>query len=371
MKVLLIGNYAPDRQESMQRFAECLVRELPRQGVAVEFIRPEPRVGGSGGGGLAKWLAYVDKFLLFPWTLRRRFARGDCGVAHILDHSNAIYTSSLPRARTLVTCHDMLAIRGALGEDVDCPASRTGKILQQKILQGLQRAGRVACVSTATQKDFLRLAGTDVRSLVVLNGLNQSFRHLPEAEVTARLQKLPALDLSRPFLLHIGSSLKRKNRALLLRVMARIKDRWSGVAVLAGAPLSPEERALRDQLGIADRVVEIIGPNQDAVEALYNRAHALMFPSKSEGFGWPITEAQACGCPVICSDTTSLPEVAGAGAVVLPLDDDAGFAKAVLALDDGPTRAALIERGFENVRRFTTERMVRDYVELYREMIRG
>jgi glycosyltransferase involved in cell wall biosynthesis len=356
----------------MQRFADCLRRELPAQGVEVEFIQPEPRVGQlRSGGGIGKWLAYVDKFLLFPRTLRRRFAAGDCDVAHILDHSNAIYNSALPRHRTVVTCHDMLAIRGALGEDVDCPASRTGKILQQKILAGLKRAGCVACVSTATQKDFLRLAGTGVRSLVALNGLNQSFRKLPEAEVTARLRKLPALDLARPFLLHLGSSLKRKNRALILRVMARIKDRWRGVVVLAGAPLSPEERALRDQLGIADRVVEIVGPDQDAVEALYNRAHALVFPSKSEGFGWPITEAQACGCPVICSNTTSLPEVAGDGAVVLGFDDEAGFAKAVIALDDPATRAALIQRGDENVKRFTTERMVRDYVAIYREMLKG
>ena len=115
--VLLIGNYAPDRQQSMLRFAAMMLEGLQAAGVPAELIQPEPVFGRFrlGGDFLAKWLGYVDKFLLFPRRLTKKLAQAPA-LVHICDHSNAMYVRHVESAPVLVTCHDLLAVRGALGE---------------------------------------------------------------------------------------------------------------------------------------------------------------------------------------------------------------------------------------------------------------
>ncbi len=371
MNVLLVGNYEPDRQQSMLRFADCLLRELPAHGINSELIQQSVRVGRlwSTNRSAAKWLSYLDKYVFFPNQLRRKIrAVSSDTLVHITDHSNSVYSRHVPEERLLVTCHDLLAVRGALGEDTDCPATVTGRILQRSILRGLQRAALVVCDSSATQQDFERLTGGRRRSQVILLGLNNTFRTLPTAETSARLAGVKELSTGKPFLLHVGSGLRRKNREFILRVFSKLKTSWPGMLVFVGDPLSALQTALKSDLGISDRIIELNHASHETLEALYNRAHALIFPSRFEGFGWPIIEAQACGCPVVCSDTTSLPEVAGEGALVRGLDDEAGFVADLLSLSEPERRADLIRRGHQNTERFTTQRMVSDYVSIYRNL---
>ena len=134
LRVLLIGNYEHDRQESMQRFADLLVRELPLRGLEVRLVKPAAHLGRfkPAAGGVGKWLGYVDKFALFPLALPTHLEW--CDVVHVCDHSNAMYCHRTRSRPTVVTCHDFLAVRGALGEDTDCPAGFAGRHLQRWIL---------------------------------------------------------------------------------------------------------------------------------------------------------------------------------------------------------------------------------------------
>ncbi len=374
VRVLLLGNYEHDRQESMQRFGRLLAKELPRYGIATDFIRPEPYLGRLKPSpvGLAKWLGYFDKFLIFPLLLRwkvaalRRAPGGAPLIVHICDHSNAFY-EAVSGAPTLVTCHDLLAVRGALGEDTDCPASRFGRLFQQLILRGLRRADFVVCDSAATRDDLLQLAGASMvaRSGVVLLAQNHPYRCLSEAEVGPLLASVPEFDPAVPFLLSVGLNLRRKNRAGVLRILARLQEQWPGQVVFAGEPLDPETMELARSLGVAGRVVQVRKPSNAVLEALYSKAFALLYPSKCEGFGWPIIEAQACGCPVVCSDRTSVPEVAGEGALVCPLEDEAAFAEALLSLRDPDVRDRVVACGTKNLERFRLETMLDRYCDFY------
>src|SRR5438046_7533458 len=158
--VLLIGNFPPDQQQSMQRFSQMMLRELRALGIAADLICPEPhfvRIVPAQVAFLRKWTGYIDKLIIFPRRLRK--LRG-VELIHICDHSNAIYAKHFPNVPVIVTCHDLLAVRGALGEETDCPASWTGKILQRLILAALRRVSAVVCVSRATEADALRLIGT-------------------------------------------------------------------------------------------------------------------------------------------------------------------------------------------------------------------
>ena len=381
-KILLIGNYPADRQESMLRFARMMEDGLRAAGRAVE--QTSPRVffgrGRVTSRGFGKWLGYLDKYVVFPWELRRRVRRlGPGWVAHVCDHSNAMYAAAAGSAghHMLVTCHDMGAVRGALGEATDCPASTMGKLLQRWIVRSLRKASLVVCVSSATRRDVERLLHHTDHSApetrVVLNGLNAPFRQLDPEETRARLAGVAGLDAERPFVLNVGSSLRRKNREGVLRIFARVAQDWpDGQLVFAGEKLPPDLVALAGELGVAERVVQVVRPPGPVLEALYNRALALLFPSRFEGFGWPVIEAQACGCPVLCSDAGALGEVAGDGAFVRDAGDEEAFAGEWrrLAFDE-TARAAWTKAGLHNVARFGTAAMIERYANVYDDLAAG
>lgn len=370
--VLLLGNYAPDRQQSMLRFSTMMLEALAAAGVPAELIGPEPVLGTFRGAGasVAKWLAYVDKYLFFPRKLRARLGAG-VSLVHICDHSNAVYARHCQPLPVVVTCHDLLAVRGALGDETDCPASATGSFLQRWILSGLRQSDAVACVSRATLEDAERLVaqtGSKPRLSVATLGLNYPYRKLTDAEAASRLAAMPALASGKPFILHVGSNSRRKNREGVIRIFARTKELWEGQLVLAGEPMTPELRSLGEQLRVSQRIVEVTHPESSLLEALYTRAVALLYPSRFEGFGWPIAEAQACGCPVICSDAGPMPEVAGEAGLIHKVEDEAAFASDVVRLTNPAERAQWSEMSLRNAERFSTERMIAQYVEIYRSL---
>jgi glycosyltransferase involved in cell wall biosynthesis len=370
--VLLIGNYPADQQQSMQRFAALMQRGLTTASVAVELIQPQPFLGRFtlAGSFVAKWLGYLDKFLFFPRELKRKLRSG-VELVHICDHSNAIYAGWVRERPVVVSCHDLIAVRGALGEVPDARASATGKFLQRWIVSGLRKATAVACASGATLRDAERIVGQrDGRPqlLLIHHGINHPYHPQPAERARALLARVPGLDPDRPFVLHVGSNLRMKNREGVLRIFALTKNDWEGQLVFAGQKLSPELCSLGKELGISERIVEVEGPENDLLEALYSFAVCLLYPSRYEGFGWPIIEAQACGCPVICANREPMSEVGGDAALTAGLEDEPAMGRALLRLLDPVERARWSAKGLENVRRFTAEEMIAHYIALYRSL---
>src|SRR5947209_6612567 len=109
LKVILLANYLPDAQESMERFASVMADGLRRRGHAVRIIRPQPRLAKQNTtSGIGKWLGYVDKYVLFPSDLKQQLSWAD--VVHICDHSNSVYLEHMQGKPHLITCHDLLAV---------------------------------------------------------------------------------------------------------------------------------------------------------------------------------------------------------------------------------------------------------------------
>jgi glycosyltransferase involved in cell wall biosynthesis len=364
LRVLLIGNYAADRQESMARFADMLSAGLRQHGLEVRLSRPPAFFSRAWGTtrGLGKWLGYLDKYLLYPLFLHRDAKWAD--IVHICDHANAMYVRWTRGRPTLATCHDLLAVRGARGEETDCPASPTGRLLQGWIVSGLTRVLTIIAVSTSTSRDVERIIGTHPPCVVVLNGLNQPFQPIGAEACRARLLACPGIG-GRPYILHVGSNEPRKNRAGVMRVVAALRGRWDGELLFVGKPLSQELLALATSLGIMERIRQLPDATTGQLEAIYGLAHALLFPSRFEGFGWPIIEAQACGCPVICSDCGPFREVAGDGALIRATGDEQGMADDLVALADPTRRAGLIARGLVNAQRFAVEPMIQGYLDIF------
>lgn len=377
MHIILIGNYAPDKQQSMERFALMLAGGFSKEGHQTNIWRPVVLFGKlfkSGATGPGKWMGYIDKWILFPlilhWRLLHKKYRDANTRFHICDHSNSWYLKHLPVDRTVITCHDVLAIRGALGDaDAGVAASKTGKIMQKWILDNLTGAHKLAAVSWTTYRQLCALGklhpGNHSKNWIVIhNAFNADFRPVPKEEA-GRLLRKARINTSTPFLLHVGSGLRRKNRRLLVDMLTVLGNRWNGNICFAGEAPDNELMEHARRLGLKSRIMSVTNPDHRTLSALYSACTAFVFPSLSEGFGWPVIEAQACGAPVIASSLDPLPEVSGGAALHADPAKPADFAGAFLSLQNIITRNELIRKGFENTARFNITQMTHAYLNLH------
>ena len=372
MKVLLIGNYEYNRQPSMQRFFNLLLQGLTKAGCDVHRIRPAPVIGRlkPGESGLGKWLGYFDRFVLFPPHLRRLVQWAD--VVHICDQANSLYLPWLKGKPNVVTCHDMLAIRSALGEIPQNPTRWSGRVFQRWILSGLRQAQRVVCVSEQTRVEFLRVANLpQERVAVTPNALNYQFRPM-EPEEAGKLLRVLGLADERPFLLHIGGNEWYKNREGVLRIfhhLVRLPGYEKHRLVMAGKPWTLGMRNYVEEMGLVGRIKNLVEVSNEHLRALYSMAEALIFPSLQEGFGWPILEAQACGCLVVTTNRPPMTEVGGDTAVYIDPTDEVVAARIVAeSLKD---QQALRKSGFLNVKRFSRNAMITGYLNAYTTVLAG
>lgn len=221
-------------------------------------------------------------------------------------------------------------------------------------------ARRVIAISQATADDLIELNGVPRQKVrVVHSGVD-------EAMVAAPLPE--RFGISGSYILHVGSLHPRKNLARLIEAFALIKDTLGGLQlVLAGRPGWEYGRLLEkiDELGLAGRVILPGYVSDEERSALYRGARVYAFPSLYEGFGFPVLEAMAHGAPVVCSNTSSLPElVADAALTVDPLDVQ-GLAEAVeQLLVDETLRRDLVQRGFRRVELFSWESCARSTLDV-------
>jgi glycosyltransferase involved in cell wall biosynthesis len=379
-KIVLIGNFRPDRQESMLRFERALADGFRGRKLSVETWRPEPIfarwVREYRYSGFPKYLGYLDKFVLFPRAIHKRLRRSTPDtVYHIVDHSNAVYARHFSVVPLVVTCHDLLQVRSALGEFPQNPLTRSGEKYQRWILKELSRLRCTACVSEKTRTDLLRLTGLPTAATqVIANGLNYQYQPVPATEADPVLDAAlrrhnlgwPGSFTGRPrFLFSIGGAQWYKNRTGLVRIFGELKKLLgSTLAFLyAGPPFDAEQESLIEKFGLRDSLLRLPQLSNEELRATYSLADGLVFPSWEEGFGWPIAEAQACGCPVFASNRAPMTEVGGAAACYFDPADPCAAAKVIvngLALPESLRAAELL-----HARRWNPQLMIDAYLKLY------
>jgi glycosyltransferase involved in cell wall biosynthesis len=370
VKILLVGNFAPDAQESMQRFAQLLESGLGARGHAVCRIAPTPRLSRLARpyrySGWPKLLGYVDKFVLFPRALRRRIAAFAPEIVHLADHSNAIYGADAGRTPVVATCHDLLQVRAARGEIPTQSVGWSGRRYQAWILAHLGRLPHVACISRATRHDVLRLTRLRARDVsLVPNALN--FPYQPVAAEAARTRLAP-FGVPANFLLSVGGGHWYKNRPGLLQIYADLRRSLSPppALVMVGPPLSIEDAAFASGLGVMAHILPLANVTNAELAALYSLADALVFPSWEEGFGWPLAEAQACGCPIFVSNRAPMTDVVGPDGFYFDPAKPAEAARTIAEAWPGRTRHRAA--GLIATERWRPERMLGAYEKIYRQM---
>ncbi len=260
------------------------------------------------------------------------------------------------RMRTVVTVHDLGYLRYP---DAHTAAQRL--YLQISTIWSARAASHLIAVSAATRSDLVRLAGVSPdRISVVHHGVAERFRQ-PVAD-PARARAIAGGD--EPYFLYVGTVQPRKNLARVIDAFAHASRRLAdaGIApilVIAGKRgwLSDSIARRAGELGIADRVRFVGYVADDDLPALYHGALAFVFPSLYEGFGMPVLEAMACGAPVLTSNSSSLPEVAGDAALIVDPLDTGAIAEGMARLAcDAALRQELRQRGYQRAAQFTWDR---------------
>lgn len=266
--------------------------------------------------------------------------------------------------RALVTIHDV--------QPLDMPHNFSA-VKRMFLARALPRSARRAVLVT-TPSEFVRRTVIDRLGVAPDRCQVVSAPHRPRDEVvlTRDTPSVAAvLDRATPFFVYPAITYRHKNHDTLLQAFAVLRRTHPDVTLVLTGGEGPEEPAVRARigaLGIADAVVRTGRVPRGDLDSLIDRAAALVFPSRYEGFGLPVLEAMAAGCPVIAADATSLPEVVdGAGTLVAP-DDVDGWAAAMGAHLDA-SRDELAARGRHRAAMYTPAASVAALVASYRRAL--
>jgi glycosyltransferase involved in cell wall biosynthesis len=226
------------------------------------------------------------------------------------------------------------------------------------------RADHVICISESTRRDLVNYCGVpEEKTSVVYLGVDVDF-------VTASIQTRQCH--SRPYLLYVGARGGYKNFDRFVRAFARSTQlrKEFDLICFGGGQLLDSEQQLISKVGLRPDQVIQVGGGDEVLAALYQQAEAFVYPSLYEGFGIPPLEAMAVGCPVICSGSSSLPEVVGNAAEKFdPLDEEAMMVAMELVLESSSRRLALIEAGRDRYKQFTWEKCALETEAIYRKLL--
>ena len=319
------------------------------------------------------WLARLWQRLRLPVPVE-----AITGALDVFYSPDFVLPPTLPRTRTLLTVHDLSFLRCP---DAFVPALR--RYLERVVPRSIARAERVLADSEATRADLVALLGALPEKVQVLySGVHPRFRPQPEPGEAERVRARYGLG-DAPYALSVGTLQPRKNYPRLIQAFAHLRTGESAnqrmanggsqtcrladlQLVIAGGRGWLYEETLAEAGKHAARV-RVLGFVDDGdLPALYRNAALFVFPSLYEGFGLPVLEAMACGVPVICSNASSLPEVAGDAALLVdPLDTDGLAAAMARVLGDVGLRQQMIARGFAQAARFTWEKAARQLLAAF------
>ncbi|GAH85531.1 unnamed protein product, partial [marine sediment metagenome] len=183
------------------------------------------------------------------------------------------------------------------------------------------------------------------------------------------------------YILFVGSEHPRKNFAGLLEAFSRLKGepRFKELKLVKVGKAGGQEADFRGQtmevvsaLGLVGEVIFTDFVPEADLPVYYSGAEVFVLPSVYEGFGFPPLEAMACGCPVVTSNTSSLPEVVGeAGIMVNPLDTDSLAEAMRQVLTDDKLRKEMVRKGLEQANKFSWEKVARETLEVYNQVASG
>ncbi len=308
------------------------------------------------GRGMSKYPPKTGR--IFQWV--------NFGMSHVQmkhwcpDIIHETYYSSWPRIKTkalrVTSVHDM--IHELFSEQFP----KQDKTTESKKAT-FSRVDHILSISSSTKRDLIELFGVaDEKVSVVHLGVDLSAFQSPRLEGDIN---------QRPYLLYVGARGGYKNFVGFVKAFStssRLKSEFDVVA-FGGGPFTLSEQQLIKKCGLREFQVRQLSGDDQKLAQLYAYAEAFVYPSLYEGFGLPPLEAMASGCPVVSSNTSSMPEVVrNAGEYFNPSDIEHMREAIELVVFSDSRKAELIELGYKNVKHFSWEKCARDTLNVYKKL---
>jgi glycosyltransferase involved in cell wall biosynthesis len=371
MKICIDVSAAVHRRAGLGRYAQELTRALVAQGEHEYTAFYHQRGQAHLEPPIDRMPQLGTRFSVKPWRLltmlthfsgvplmERKFRRFD------LFHATEHLLPQLRNVRTVFTLHDLIF---HFDPGSHLPLNRM--YLNLMMPRFLREASAIIAVSESTRRDAVSVYGVPADKIhVIAEGVDARFKPVTHPGRLAHVRN--TYELPQQFVLFVGTIEPRKNLTILFEAIASRRERglptWK--LVIVGKPgwlYEPIYRRVAE-LGLQDSVHFAGYVGDHDLPALYSAATLVAMPSRYEGFGLPVLEAMACGTPVISSNTSSLPEVAGEAALLVPPDDTRAWDEALTrVMSDDALRVSLRERGLAHAARFTWEQAARQTADLY------
>ncbi len=288
-------------------------------------------------------------------------------------HPNATPLGALPCPR-VTTCHDLIPLHYPEHYLTWRDGYRPGR--ERLDHRRYHTAAHVIAVSETTANDLIGMLDVPKDKItVVYNGVDLSRWSSEPGAIDRDVRARYGLAQS-SYILCVGAANWRKNPTGVIQALARARSEIADqdLVLVWAARLGGEAQRLLSssarQAGVRDAVQLIGYVTDDELAALYRGAVAQVFVSRAEGFGYPVVEAMAAGCPVITSDRSSMAEIAGDAAVLVDPEQPEAIARAIVELaTDSAARFSRSQQGVARAQRFTLEKMARSTLDVYRRVI--
>jgi glycosyltransferase involved in cell wall biosynthesis len=284
------------------------------------------------------------------------------GLVHLPNQHFARY-ALFRRRPFIVTVHDIA--RFCFGFD---PESLIERLMLKLDVLGVKRATHIIATSQHTKDDLVKCLGIPEEKITIIyNGSDcRVFKPLDDKPLNGR------------FILYVGSERPRKNLGRLFEAFAELRPEFDGLKLVKVGPVGRSRTYRQDTmrklsyLEIAGDVVFVDYVPESDLASYYASAELLAYPSLHEGFGLPPLEAMCSGCPVVTSNTSSLPEVVGDAGIMVSPTDTGGWVEAMRrVLTDNQLRDEMVRKGLEQSRKFSWDRTAQQTLEVYRRFADG
>jgi len=248
------------------------------------------------------------------------------------------------------------------------------KYLKYTMKKGAEKANKIIAVSQSTKRDIIHLLGIDKGKIAVIFEASNLRMHSKKNDDLLNSDILEKYSIKKPYFLYVGEKRPHKNLEGLIKAFAIFKEKYESrniSLVLTGKKYSTyhEYITTAEKFGIKDSLVFTGFISDEDLKTIYSEAEALLFVSFYEGFGIPILEAMECGTPVITSNISSMPEVAGDAALLVNPHNIKEIAEKMNNIANSEIlRKQLIENGFKRVKEFSWERTARETLKVYNEI---
>ncbi|MEN6520992.1 MAG: glycosyltransferase family 1 protein [Armatimonadota bacterium] len=297
-------------------------------------------------------------------------ARDKVDIAHFPFNTGPL----TPPCPTVLTVHDLIPL---LPREKDRRMSRKMRMISSYwrtiTPKAARRASRIITISEASKSDIQRMLNIPEEKIsVVPTGLNPDFHSITDSALLKRVRETHGLP--ERFILGLVSSDPRKNCRGIVGAAGLVSSELDGIGIvlICASPAARDmafDTACRHQSHLP-RMVMLAPVSRQDLTAIYTLADVLVFPSFYEGFGLPVIEAMACGTPVVTSNISSMPEVAGDAAVLVDPNDPEAISRGLMeVLNDKKLREKMIRRGRERAAEFSWKRTAKETIAVYKSLI--